>query len=278
MNIDDKENYLIDQFCIFHYDDFEKNIFRSYITYERKAEVDGKTISCYPLPSNLGKWKLYGKFYAISSLFRPIPHGLKLLNTEVENKRDGILDLEHMYDPFNTSNVDVNFITWTTKVSETVPLYLHITPDNFTYVSFDQNPPVADTEGWGNNELSPIYVLVDNSYYQSYKNSPYKIHDFPKDKNGVPKFKFSDPDDRCVPTSNKNGMSLERCFLKADENIYDDPSEDSISLIQRLNYIIDKGNKSKIAETYSKIPFVVVCLVVLIFFIVTVFLVIKIFK
>ena len=26
MNIDDKENYLIDQFCIFHYDDFEKNI------------------------------------------------------------------------------------------------------------------------------------------------------------------------------------------------------------------------------------------------------------
>lgn len=278
MNIDDKENYLIDQFCIFHYDDFEKNIFRSYITYERKAEVDGKTITCYPLPSNLGKWKLYGKFYAISSLFRPVPHGLKLLNTEVENKSDGILDLEHMYDPFNISNVDVNFITWTKKAPETVPLYLHTTPDNFTYVSFDKNPPVADTEGWGNNELSPIYVLVDNSYYQSYKNSPYKIYVFPKDKNGVPKFKFSDPNNRCVPTSNKNGMSLERCFLKADENIYNDPSEDSISLIQRLDYIIDNGNKSRIAETYSKIPFVVVCLVVLIFFIVTVFLVIKIFK
>ena len=278
MNIYDKENYLIDQFCIFHYDDFEKNIFRSYITYERKAELNGKTVTCYPLPSNLGKWTLYGKFYAISSLFRPVPHGLKLLNTEVENKRDGILYLEHMYDPFNTSNVDVNFITWTKKVSETVPLYLHITPDNFTYVSFDQNPTVADTEGWGLNELSPIYVLVDNSYYQSYKNSPYKINDFPKDKNGVPKFKFSDPNDRCVPTSNKNGMSLERCFLKADENVYNDPSENSISLIQRLDYIIDTGNKSKIAETYSKIPFVVVCLVVLIFFIVTVFLVIKIFK
>lgn len=278
MNIDDKENYLIDQFCIFHYNDFEKNIFRSYITYERKAELNGKTVPCYPLPSKLGKWKLYGKFYAISSLFRPIPRGLKLLNTEVENERDGILDLEHMYDPFNTSNVNVNFITWTKKVPETVPLYLHKTPDNFTYVSFDQNPPVTDTEGWGNDELSPIYVLVDSSYYQSYKNSPYKIYDFSKDKNGIPKFKFSHPNNRCMPTSNKNGMSLERCFLKADENIYNDPSKNSISLRQRLDYIIDKENKSRIAETYSRIPFLVVCLVVLIFFILITFLVIKIFK
>jgi hypothetical protein len=278
MNIDDKENYLIDQFCIFHYDDFEKNIFRSYITYERKLELNGKPITCYPLPSKLGKWKLYGKFYAISSLFRPIPHGLKLLNTEVENQRDGILDVDHMYDPFNTSNVDVNFITWTKKVPETVPLYLHKTPDNFTYVSFDANPPAADIKDWGSDNLSPIYVLVDNSYYQSYKNSPYKIYEFPKDKNGFPEFKFFDPNNRCIPTKNKDGMSLERCFLKADENIYDDEHENSISLIQQLNYIINKREKSTIIKIFSKIPFSVVLLVVLIFYMLTIFLVIKIFK
>ena len=173
MNIDDKQNYLIAQFCIFHYEDFEKNIFRSYITYERKLEIDGKTVTCYPLPSKLGNWKLYGKFYAISSFFRPIPHGLKLLNTKVQNQRDGILDLDHMYDPFNTSNVNVNFMTWTKKVPETVPLYLHKTPDNFTYVSFDENPPVKHIKGWERDDLSPIYVLVDSGHYQSYKNSPY---------------------------------------------------------------------------------------------------------
>jgi len=278
MNIDETQNYLIDQFCIYHYKDIENDIFRSYITYERKFDVNGKTTNCYKLPSRLGKWEIYGKFYAISSFFRPIPHGLKLLNTEVEYEKDGILNLEHMYDPFNITDVNLSLITWTSRVPETVPLYLHKTPDKFTYVSFEENPPVKNSQGWGNEDLSPVYVLVDNSYYRSYKNSPYKIYQFPKDKNNFPKFKFQESNNRCIPTRNKNGITLERCVLLTDENIYDIESFYAISLRERMNYLIKQDNKSQINKIFSNTPFSVIITAILIFIISIVILVIIIYK
>ena len=74
-------------------------------------------------------------------------------------------------------------------------------------------------------------------------------------------------------------MSLEKCILIADENIFSYEEQDAIkTLSQRLDYYSSQASESKIKKIFSNIPFIIIFVIILIFIISTVCSVIIIFK
>ena len=169
-----------------------------------KTNDGGEKLECMLPPPEYGPWKLYHIFYAFSPMIRPIPTGLKLINALSMGKYPySTKHVKHAYDPFDIQPKSISFMTWTQPVPGTVPLYLHISPFGDSYPSFDKKPP---SEGnWTMNIMSPLYVLNSNSL------------NWKTDKNGEPIFLFKGIDNRCLP--NENGVSIEECFLKTDEDI-----------------------------------------------------------
>jgi hypothetical protein len=150
-------------------------------------------------------WKVTGLFYAFSPMIRPIPTGLKFINAKKMGKYPwGTKNIKHAYDPFNIQKDAVSFMTWTQPVPLTVPLYLHITPNQTSYPSFDQNPP-GNPDGWTQNKLSPLYVLET------------VLHTWKTDVNNRPIFRFKGSDNRCIP--DVNGVTMEECFMMTEEDI-----------------------------------------------------------
>jgi hypothetical protein len=243
MNLTQKKTFIFAPFCIYHNNDKRTNTFHSFIGYPAKYITSSgyETISCESSSQKFGSWTYAGSFYAISAMLRPIPPGLKLIQTEklmmapYDTKK-----IIYAYDPFDIKKESVSFLTWTQPVSGTVPLYLHITPGGHSYPSFQPNPPEENT-GWTLNKLSPLYVLVDkNNYHSTEDINNQELYEFPKDKNGIPKFKFIVSDNRCIP--NPNGMSLTECFLKT--NIFTPNENITQTLLERIENINKKGHNN----------------------------------
>ena len=219
--------------CIFHYNDKTTNTYSGFIGNPSKIKTkDGHEIlKCKYMDPIYGKWKLYSSFYALSPMIRPIPSGLKLMNAnKLGYAPYNTKEVRYAYDPFNIQSESVSFLTWSKSVRDTVPLYLHITPEGGSYPSFDPDPP--QKEGWTENIMSPIYVLVDRDSYPGSDLNKKELSKYDKDINGIPEFSFSPIDGRCLP--HPHGMSLAKCFLLTDENILGLEKTYNINLLDQL--------------------------------------------
>ena len=194
---------IITKFCIMHHNDPNTNTYRGVIT----------SSPC----KHKQNWEKYYTFYALSPMIRPIPNGLKLINTTKINKYPyNTTTVDHAYDPFDIQKNAVYFITWTQPVPATVPLYIHISPDGNSYPSFNKNPPSIGN--WSQDPIGPLYVLVDTyTHPTNLDSNNNKLPTWKIDSNGNPIFLFSKNNNRCIP--NLNGISLEQCFLETDLNI-----------------------------------------------------------
>jgi hypothetical protein len=244
-------------FCIFHYIDVSNNTYYGLIKNPTKIKThDGNEIfKC--LEDDYGIWKLYGLFYAMSPMIRPIPVGLKLMNAIKSEKFPyNTENIEYAYDPFDIQPKSVSFITWSKPVPDTVPLYLHTTPSGGMYPSFEYNPP--EKEGWAKNVISPLYVLVD-----TIKNIQFN---YKRDSYNRPIFKFTSYDGRCLPDA--NGTSLSNCFLSTCENISGDGRElFNPSLLKQLKHKQDYRKLHPFTVMIITILFLIsliVCILILI--------------
>lgn len=258
-------NQTIIPFCIMHYDNPITNTYLGFINYPIKIKTDkGETLGCKQTPSQYGKWKYYHRFFAVSSLVRPIPNGLKLFNAKkLETDPFNTKDVEYAYDPFNIQENAVSFLTWSLPVPHTVPLYLHISPDGNSYPSFEKHPPsIGD---WKTNDMSPLYVLVNTETH------PYtldiNLNPLPHwklDSNREPVFLFKSDGDRCVP--DLNGVTLQQCFLNADENIFG-TSDGSLHLIDHIQkqLIQEQNNSPTIPKFFKSMPSYAIAIFIVIF-------------
>ena len=242
MSAEQKTPFLISPFCIYHYNDPKTNTYRGRISYPIKSRnFEGtEQLTCKPVPKAYGQWTYYGKFYAFSSMIRPIPSGLRLISAEIMKEAPySTKKIEYAYDPFNTEEMGISFLTWTRPVPETVPLYLHISPSGTSYPSFSKIPPGDNKELWTLNRLGPLYVLVDKDDHITGRDTNLQqLSYFPREKNGIPKFTFIKSDNRCVPSP--GGMSLGECFLVTDENIYNPDRTLPRDLLQRIQFYEDQ--------------------------------------
>jgi hypothetical protein len=135
--------------------------------------VDDAKLNCYGLiqytdknltPSLYPGWKLYGIFYAFSSLLRPIPNGTKLFSTQIKNYFPyDMYQYKLIYNIFDINNDDpysINFITYNRSTLNTKALYFHSMGNNI-FPSFDKDPP-NNNPNWKLNGVNPIYVMTSN--------------------------------------------------------------------------------------------------------------------
>ena len=261
------KQFNIAPYCIYHYSDTQTNTFYGYIGNSTKTITSSRDIQlkCLQHKSQSDNWILYNSFYAFSPMIRPIPNGLKLINAiTLDTPPYYTKNIEYGYDPFDVQQNSVSFITWTQPVYQSVQLYIHITPSNHTFPSFEKDPPVKEP-GW--TQLSPIFVLVDpESSGINTDSNGNKIEPFSKDKNGLPIIKFVIRDNRCMPSH--QGMSLEKCFLLTDEDLLSTGLYKSRTLLQEIKKINDLTEyKQPIKNFFSKLSSFTISLVIVIFLI-----------
>uniref|UniRef100_A0A6C0JSC4 Uncharacterized protein n=1 Tax=viral metagenome TaxID=1070528 RepID=A0A6C0JSC4_9ZZZZ len=255
--VEQKRSIIISPFCILHYNDPATSTFFGFINYPTRIQTHtGKELlECTESPPQYGNWKITGSFYAFSPMIRPIPTGLKLINAKKLGKDPwGTENVKYAYDPFDIQNDAVSFMTWTQQVPATVPLYLHITPTQTSYPSFDPKPP-CDPTGWTQDKLSPIYVLVNPLTHPSKVDSNlHKLPEWKMDINNRPIFRFRGSDNRCIP--DVNGVTIEKCFLMTDEDIlHINDHFGPITLLTRLKLAKNKAEKKRyIGRFFRKLP------------------------
>lgn len=211
--------------CIYHTDNPVTGTFRGLVDISKKVFTSGKINFICDNFSNIKyrNFDIYQNFYAFSSNMSPIPSGLKMITVHnLQNYPYGTKKITYSYDVFDKQENTISFITWTQPVDGTVPLYLHRSPEGYSYPSFDKFPP-NKVKGWKEDIVSPIYVLVDYNTHSSKLDS--NLHELPKWKmksNGFPDFKFIKSDNRCIPSI--NGMSIQECFFKTDKKLLQNPA------------------------------------------------------
>ena len=264
INLEQKSHLDLEQiipYCIYHYIDMNTNTYHGYIGEPSLVNKNGNIIyKCLNNTNGNGyddRWVLYGSFFVVSPMIRPIPRGLKLMNANKAGKYPyNTESLKYSYDSFSVEPNSVSFLTWTKPVHGTVPLYIHITPSGGVYPSFDENPP--QTEGWTKDIMSPIYVLVDpNNYVGDSTN----LFQYERDKNDIIQFKFKEDHGRCVP--DPTGISINQCFLLTDE--MDELLSDvqPKSLLQRIK----KEQKEQSFEIFFKNLSPIIISITILFFV-----------
>jgi hypothetical protein len=250
----EKKTFTIVPFCIYHLIDTQTNTYVGYIGYGAKTVVNNKEILRCQAPNiKYGRYKIYGSFYAITPLFRPIPSGLKLINAVQQKYHPyGTSDIKYEYDIFDKNNTNsINFLTWLQPVRNSVPLYIYNTPGGTSFPSFKKNPSYYNKSlGWSENEISPIFVLVDKDAYLSNPDStPQSFQNF-KTKNGTLNFKFSNFNGRCVP--DPNGNSISECLLIYDEDILYQRNGSELNPLPLLKMITLQNANVEHIKNYEK--------------------------
>ena len=264
--MDQTKQLQIVPYCIYHYLDPVLNTFYGYIGNPSTIKKSSGNIelNCRPLPN----WKLYNSFYAFSPMIRPIPNGLKLMNAiKIEQHPFYTKTIETVYDPFDINKKSVSFLTWNQPVTNTIPLYIHITPYGNSFPSFDKNPPINE-KGWTQSKMSPVFVLVDPIISNINKGlNGYPIASFPKDENGIPIFTFSIKDNKCHPEP--NGISLEKCFLTTDKDLLRTGNYNARTLLQQIKKLDDEKlvNKKHIKKFFSRLSDNLIIIITVIFLI-----------
>lgn len=256
MSIEQNNSTTIIPFCIFHWNNSDTNIYYGYIgdPVKTRQENGVDLYQCQSSSQSYGNWKLYGTFYAVDPMLRPIPTGLKLFSAIKANKFPyNSTKLDYLYDPYNINKDGVAFMTWSQKVPHTVPLYIYDTGDSI-YPSFTQNPL---GKNWKESVISPIFVLVDPKINYDIDSTHVVDDVFTRDINNRIDFRFSSKHygpGSCLP--DPNGDSLTTCFLLTDEDLLRrDPTPDvprPPTLLEHLQDILrTKERKLTFFDTIS---------------------------
>lgn len=202
-------------YCIFHRVSADDGSQTGYIgppsvTQEGKYEC---------LNDALNRGNLYGHFYAVSPILRPMPLGMQLYCAlRADSAPYSTVDVKMIYDLYNRDDAQGDwggctvFMAYTQPVPNTVPLYLHKRYDALV-PSFDKNPP-TNNDGWGKaSGGSPIYVMTP----ESVDKPPEKMNDV----------KFKCVSGRCLPWvagkyqdvfgAGSFERSLRECLVTCDE-------------------------------------------------------------
>jgi hypothetical protein len=246
---------IIAPFCILQYNDPDTSTYFGFINYSTRIQQGDVTekLECTQSPRQYGKWKVTGSFYAFSPMIRPIPTGLKLINAKKLGKDPwSTKSIQYAYDPFDIQQDAVSFMTWTQPVPTTVPLYLHITPEETSYPSFNPYPP-GNPRGWTQNKLSPLYVLVNPMTHSTKIDANLQpLLEWKFDPSGQPMFMFRGIDNRCVP--DPDGVTIEECFLMTDEDILQvNEHAGPTPLLTRLR-LGEKENDKPIGNFFRELP------------------------
>jgi hypothetical protein len=243
-------------YCIYHFND--TNIDFGYIGSPSLVNNYGNIL--YKCLDNVvgngfdDRWKLYGTFFAISPMVRPIPRGLKLINANKAGKYPYDTEsIRYSYDVFTIESNSVSFLTWTKPIDGTVPLYLYITPRGGSYPSFNK---ISIKEGWSENIISPIYVLVDP---KNYIGSSTNLFKFKRDKNDLIEFKFTPVHDRCIP--DPTGVNLNTCFLLTEKTIQLSDEINTVDILQMLT-----TKKKQNITTFLKNLSPIIIFIIILFF------------
>lgn len=126
-------------FCIYK----NPNLPGGIIDLPTKVRIEDKDIFACKEKTGL---KLAGTFYAINPSFTPIPYGTILMC-------QGPKGVHPLYDMFNLDEQCTRFIAWSSKVPNTIPLYIAKNGEN-TYSSLEPFP-----EDYEQVPYSPLYVI-----------------------------------------------------------------------------------------------------------------------
>lgn len=220
---------VITPFCIYHYIDKQTSTYRGFIG--NPTQSDGSIYTCNPPPVEYGNWYLYGTFYAISPTFKPMPKGVKFIETiKLAEFPYETSKIDVKYDPFDLSKNSINFITWTQPVPNTIPLYIFTLGSSIFPTFENKSPP-----NWKQSKLSPIYVL-DPSKFKKTKHFAFSKLDKFQQKS------LPDP----------NGTSFYNSFLATNVEF---PS-DLLETMQSL-----KNKKNKFSFNFSTTIIVIILLI-----------------
>ena len=262
MSIEQNNSTTIIPFCIFHWNNPNTDTYRGYIGDPVKTrQPDGSDLyECKPSAPAYGNWTIYGTFYAVNPMLRPIPTGLKLFSAIKADKFPyNSTQLDFLYDPYNVNKDGVAFMTWSQKVPYTVPLYIYDNGSSI-YPSFTKNP---FGKNWKESIISPIFVLVDPKMTYLNPKHPetpgkHNVKDvFARNTNNQLIYKFSNKHDgpgNCLP--DPTGDSLTTCFLLSDEDLLrQDPTPDiprPPTLLEHLKDILrEKERRLTFFDTIS---------------------------
>ena len=202
-------------------------------------------------------WKYTGRFYGINAMFRPIPSYMSLMCAKkVQAFPYNSVDVQQAYDPFHIEPDCVNFIVWMEPNPYTTPLFIYKTEQG-VYSTFENlNHKLTRLQ------LSPIYVLTETPTPLSIRPDKrwFKIVD------GIPQFKFKNYQGRCIP--DPDGVDLLECSIYHDINLIK-----PLSLLQYMKAI--EGKESPIVDTVVTKTNTFVILIVLVIFLLTLFLVVR---
>lgn len=216
----DNNNKII-PLCIYHYIDESSGTFLGYIgNPEKKMSDDGKRMeyNCMKEKNIFNKWFLYGIFYVIVPVFRPIPIDMKLFCAKSRNEFPyETTDVYGLYDTYDYEKDCIYFISYNKPVPNTIPLYFHKL-NNILFPSFDKNPPFVDKR-WSKTEISPIFVFSSDD------------------------LKFKCVNGRCIPWS----KNIDDMFdLSPSSELLD--LDDCVVYCNKLSNSVNKGRHFNILE------------------------------
>lgn len=179
-------------------------------------------------------------FYAVNPKVSIRPPGMDLFC--VENNDNTTTNISVLYDNFN---IDINcdrFLAWKEPVPMSSPLYVWTKKDvdngDVLYkITFHEHHPSRNINGFIQNTISPIFVLLDPRVENAIriKNMKLESERF-KIINDIPQFYFKGYLGRCIPSS--NGTSIGKCSVVYGENIYNQQFKNEDPTL--LNYIKHK--------------------------------------
>ena len=185
-------------------------------------------------------------FIAIDPTFRPIPNSMGLALLRIVQSPEfprNTINVEYIYDIFDTKKKDVYITTWVVPVPHTKPLYLYSggeigygPNDIFSENPVNVIPSFEFKQGWKQLIISPLWVLNEK--------------EFP---NGEIKFSNDSLTGRCLPDP-KGSMSLDQCISKHTDR----PIKD-------LNITLEKNKNTKHS---SPIVLTIIILLIILFLII----------
>lgn len=198
---------------------------RSLIDYPSKIRIENQTIITCLDKEGYDSYK----FFVINPDFRPIPIGTNLIS--FKNGNSQTVSLEIVYDPFNLTEKTNRFISWIEPTPYCIPIFVFKSnTENLFYFSLDNTCP----NGYNvNTDIKTIYALPSDTY------------------------SFENYNERCIPSSKNNGMTLKKCLLNS--KIYGDTSI--------LNYISKKTNTTSVSFNIILVVIFIIILFLIIFFI-----------
>lgn len=268
-NYSNNSNNLIIPYCIYHKDvplgEKTKGVgdsisYLSHIGYnELTVDNNGENLSykCMNKSTIYNSWSLYGTFYSLNPLFRPIPKDMILIGSKWNIAEPyNSISVFHVMDSYSIIT-DINklnqeyiyFYAYSRKVKNSVPLYFHKNSEGI-YASFDKEFPDKSIN-WIQPMIPVVYVISPDTIYSADK----KIL-----VDDINHLRFTNLDNTCIPDNNGSFSNIEDCILQTKSN-------KNLSLLQMIKN--DNIHTSYFSNYISTIPkyFIIISTAIIMLFV-----------